>query len=175
MTLGEKLRYLRGVEGSLRGLGRPMKQQEVVEAVKKETGKKISQSYLSQIESGMRPNLTQVTRNLLAGFFKVHPGFLVDDPKGEGMALSDLTTTDGKLDHWMLQGAEAFRSDPEVSEALHAVARQKHTRNTVLLLGRILRSQGLGDSLWKALGGTGVVENTPGEAGARKSKGKRGK
>ena len=50
-----------------------------IHEVNAQTGKKISQSYLSQIESGMRPNLTQVTRNLLAGFFKVHPGFLVDE------------------------------------------------------------------------------------------------
>lgn len=167
MTLGEKLKYLREVEGSLRGLGRPMKQQEVVEAVKRETGKRISQSYLSQIEGGVRPHLTQSTRSLLAGFFKVHPGFLVDDPEGLGMELSDLGTSDGKLDHWMLQGAESFRQDPEVSEALLAVARQRQTRNTVLLLGRILRSPGLADSLWRALGGAGVVEN----AGAQKGNG----
>ena len=159
MTLGEKLKYLREVEGNLRGLRRPMKQQEVVEAVKKETGKKISQSYLSQIEGGTRPHLTQSTRSLLAQFFKVHPGFLVDDPEGMGMELSDVTTTDGKLDHWMLQGAEEFRQDPEVSDVLISVARQKQTRNTVLLLGRILQSPGLGDSLWRALGGSGTVEN----------------
>jgi hypothetical protein len=159
MKLGEKLRYLREVEGSLRGLGRPMKQQEVVTAVLQDTGKKISQSYLSQIEGGARPHLTQSTRSLLALFFRVHPGFLVDDPEGEGMQLSPLETMDGKLDHWMLQGADAFRDDREVSAALTAVARQKQTRNTVLLLGRILKSPGLGDSLWRALGGTGTVEN----------------
>jgi hypothetical protein len=177
VKLGEKLKYLREVEGSLRGLGRPMKQQEVVEAVKKETGKKISQSYLSQIESGTRPHLTQSTRGLLAHFFKVHPGFLVDDPRGMGMELSDVTTTDGKLDHWMLQGAEAFRNDPEVSEAMLSVARQKETRNTVLLLGKILKSPGLGDSLWRALGGVGHVENPPGTEGKRtqREKGKAGK
>jgi hypothetical protein len=167
MTLGEKLKYLREVEGSLRGLGRPMKQQEVVEAVRKDTGRNISQSYLSQIESGARPHLTQSTRSLLSTFFRVHPGFLVDDPQGEGMQLSPLETMDGKLDHWMLQGAEAFRQDPEVSAALTSVARQRQTRNTVLLLGRILKSPGLGDSLWRALGGQGTVENStpPGEKG----------
>ena len=159
MKLGEKLKYLREVEGSLRGLGRPMKQQEVVAAVLQDTGKKISQSYLSQIESGARPHLTQSTRALLASFFRVHPGFLVDDPEGEGMQLSPLETMDGKLDHWMLQGADTFRQDREVSAALTAVARQKQTRNTVLLLGKILKSPGLGDSLWRALGGAGTVEN----------------
>ena len=33
MQLGEKLRYLREVEGTLRGLGREMTQQEIVRAV----------------------------------------------------------------------------------------------------------------------------------------------
>ena len=77
MTLAEKLRYLREVEGSLRGLGRPMTQQELVGAIRKEQGKSISQSYVSQIERGSRPHMTQSTRTLLARFFKIHPGFLV--------------------------------------------------------------------------------------------------
>ena len=51
MRLGEKLRYLREVEGTLRGLGRELTQQEVVRMLKKEMGKTISQSYLSQIET----------------------------------------------------------------------------------------------------------------------------
>src|ERR1051325_8341135 len=82
MKLGSKLRYLREVEGTLRGLGRAMTQQEIVRFIKKELGKTISQSYLSQIESGARPHLTNATRLLLARFFKVHPGYLVDDPEG---------------------------------------------------------------------------------------------
>jgi hypothetical protein len=44
MKLGEKIRYLREVEGSLRGLGRPMTQQEIVKAVRQELHKSISQS-----------------------------------------------------------------------------------------------------------------------------------
>src|ERR1700694_4650946 len=97
MKLGEKIRYLREVEGSLRGLGRPMTQLELVRALREEIGKSgtkrnteksagkkrtISQSYLSQIENGARPHMTQSSRALLAKFFKVHPGFLVDDPDG---------------------------------------------------------------------------------------------
>lgn len=35
MRLGEKIRYLREVEGTLRGLNRAMTQQEVVRAIKK--------------------------------------------------------------------------------------------------------------------------------------------
>ncbi len=82
MKLGEKIRYLRMVEGTLRGLGREMTQQEVVRALAREMKKPLSQSYLSQIESGARPHLTNSTRMLLAKFFGVHPGYLVDDPEG---------------------------------------------------------------------------------------------
>jgi hypothetical protein len=43
MTLGEKIRYLREVEGSLRGMNRPLTQQEVMKGIRSETGKAISQ------------------------------------------------------------------------------------------------------------------------------------
>ncbi len=82
MKLGEKLRYLRLMEGTLRGLDREMSQAEVARAIRKERGESISQAYLSQIESGARPHMTNNTRMLLARFFKVHPGYLVSDPDG---------------------------------------------------------------------------------------------
>jgi transcriptional regulator with XRE-family HTH domain len=152
MTLGEKIRYLREVEGSLRGLGRSITQQEMVKAVRRELHKSISQSYLSQIESGARPHMTQSSRALLAKFFKVHPGFLVDDPEGYHTELtSDLRTTEGQLDVWLLQGSERFVSDPEVSEVLIKAARQKDTRRSLLLLGAILETPGLADRLLEAL------------------------
>src|SRR5579863_8524513 len=154
MKLGEKIRYLREVEGSLRGLGRPMTQQEIVIALRKEMGrgKTISQSYLSQIESGARPHMTQSSRALLAKFFKVHPGFLVDDPEGYHTELtSDLRTTEGQLDVWLLQGSEHFASDPEVSHVLIKAAREKDTRRSLLLLGAILDTPGLADRLLEAL------------------------
>jgi len=152
MKVGEKIRYLREVEGSLRGLGRPMNQLELVRALRKELGKSISQSYISQIESGTRPHMTQSSRNLLAKFFKVHPGFLVDDPEGFHTNLvSDLRTTEGKLDVWLLQGSERFVSDPEVSDALIKAAREKDTRRCFLLLGAILETPGLADRLLEAL------------------------
>src|SRR5271156_6827963 len=132
VKLGEKIRYLREVEGSLRGLGRPMTQLELVRAIRQELGKaelgkgrgsakgaSISQSYLSQIENGVRPHMTQSSRALLAKFFKVHPGFLVDDPDGYHAELtSDLRTVEGQLDVWLLQGSEKFANDPEVSKVL---------------------------------------------------------
>jgi transcriptional regulator with XRE-family HTH domain len=152
MTLGEKIRYLREVEGGLRGLDRPMTQLELVRAVRAETRKSISQSYLSQIESGSRRHMTQSTRTLLAKFFKVHPGFLVDDPEGYHTELvSDLRTIEGKLDVWLLQGAERFASDPEVSNALLKAARDRDTRGCFLLLGAILETPGLADRLFEAL------------------------
>jgi len=152
MTLGEKIRYLREVEGSLRGLDRPMTQLELVRAIRKQLGKTISQSYVSQIESGTRPHMTQSTRTLLAKFFKVHPGFLVDDPEGYHTELvSDLRTTEGQLDVWLLQGSERFASDPEVSEVMIKAAREKDTRQCFVLLGAILDTPGLADRLLEAL------------------------
>jgi transcriptional regulator with XRE-family HTH domain len=152
MKLGEKIRYLREVEGSLRGLGRPMTQQEIVKAVRQELRKSISQSYLSQIESGARPHMTQSSRALLAKFFKVHPGFLVDDPEGYHTELtSDLRTTEGQLDVWLLQGSERFVSDPEISDVLMKAAREKDTRRSLLLLGAILDTPGLSERLLEAL------------------------
>src|SRR3984957_10501729 len=112
MKLSDKIRYLREIEGSLRGLNRAMTQQELVRAIQADSnatnGKAtLSQSYLSQIESGARPHLTNTTRLLLARFFKVHPGYLVDDPEGyHAELLSDLRTTEDKLDLWLIAGAE---------------------------------------------------------------------
>jgi len=152
MTVAEKIRYLREVEGSLRGLNRPMTQLELVSAVRKELGKSISQSYISQIESGSRRHMTQATRALLAKFFKIHPGFLVDDPEGYHTELtSDLRTVEGKLDVWLLQGSERFANDPELSEVLLKAAREKDTRKCMLLLGAILETPGLADRLLEAL------------------------
>jgi transcriptional regulator with XRE-family HTH domain len=152
MKLGEKIRYLREVEGSLRGMDRPMTQQELVKAIRQELRKSISQSYLSQIENGARPHMTQSSRALLAKFFKVHPGFLVDDPEGYHTELtSDLRTTEGQLDVWLLQGSEKFVGDPEVSEVLIKAAREKDTRRSLLLWGAILDTPGLAERLLEAL------------------------
>ncbi|MGO8797076.1 MAG: helix-turn-helix domain-containing protein [Candidatus Sulfotelmatobacter sp.] len=165
MKLGEKIRYLREVEGSLRGLGRPMTQQEIVKAVRQELRKSISQSYLSQIENGARPHMTQSSRALLAKFFKVHPGFLVDDPEGYHTALtSDLRTTEGQLDVWLLQGSERFVGDAELSDALIKAARQKDTRRAMLLLGAILDTPGLADRLLEALRPELIVSGGAGTA-----------
>src|SRR5580700_2643687 len=152
MTLGIKLRYLREVEGTLRGLGREMTQQEIVRALKKETGKTISQSYLSQIESGARPHLTNPTRMLLAKFFKVHPGYLVDDPEGyQTELISDVGALEDKLDLWLIDGAERFRRDVELSQALLTLARHNDSRMCILLIGAIIENPGLAERLLQVL------------------------
>ena len=152
MTLGDKIRYLREVEGALRGLDREMTQQEVVRAIKKELKQSISQSYLSQIESGARPHLTNGTRLLLARFFKVHPGYLVSDPEGFHTGLtSDIGALEDRLDLWLIEGAERFRSDREVSAALLALARHEDSRRCLALMGAVLDTPGLVDRLLQVL------------------------
>jgi transcriptional regulator with XRE-family HTH domain len=153
MTLGEKLRYLRLVEGTLRGLGREMTQQEVVRAIRAKMGRPISQSYLSQIESGARPHLTNSTRMLLAGFFGVHPGYLVDDPQGFHTELvSDARVHEDQLDLWLTSGAERFQRDHQVSQALLKLAQHQDSRKCLVLLHSILETPELVDRLLAVLG-----------------------
>ena len=152
MKLGKKIRYLREMEGALRGLGREMTQQEVVGAVKKELKQSISQAYLSQIENGVRPHLTNGTRLMLAKFFKVHPGYLVDDPEGfQTELISEVGALEDKLDLWLISGAERFRRDPEVSQALLHLARHKDSRSCLVLLDAILETPDMAERLLEVL------------------------
>jgi transcriptional regulator with XRE-family HTH domain len=152
MKLGDKLRSLRSVEGSLRGLGRPLTQQELAAAMKREIGRGLSQAYLSQIESGARPHLTHKTRELLARFFRVYPGFLVDDPEGYTPGLqSELRAVDAKVDSWLYAGAGQFAADPELQSALLAIAESPDSRRPLLLLAEILRNPGLAERLSEVL------------------------
>jgi transcriptional regulator with XRE-family HTH domain len=153
MKLADKIRYLREVEGSLRGLGRAMTQQELVRAIAEESkGKGISQSYLSQIESGARPHLTNTTRLLLARFFKVHPGYLVEDPEDFQAELRTMEIMEDQLDLWLVAGAERFgRRDPELCRALLAVAQHGDSRRCVLLMESILKTPELVERLSSVL------------------------
>ena len=152
MRLGDKIRYLREVEGTLRGLGREMTQQEIVRTIKSELKQSISQSYLSQIESGSRPHLTNATRMLLARFFKVHPGYLVDDPDGYHTELmSDVRVGEDQLDLWLIGGVERFARDPEVSRALLSLAKHEDSRKCLLLMESILETPDLVDRLFQVL------------------------
>jgi transcriptional regulator with XRE-family HTH domain len=175
MKLGDKLRSLRSVEGILRGLDRPMTQVEVAKAMKREVGRGLSQAYLSQIESGMRPHITHTTRELLARFFRVYPGFLVNDPEGYSADLqSDLRAFDAKVDSWLFAGAEQFSSDAELRRALLDVAHHEDSRKVLLLLGEIVRTPGLAERLGEVLhpesagsNDTGDRPQEPSDVGAR--------
>jgi transcriptional regulator with XRE-family HTH domain len=165
MKLSDKIRYLREVEGNLRDLGRAMTQQELVRAIEesnresnqpksgnRQNGATISQSYLSQIESGARPHLTNTTRLLLAKFFKVHPGYLVDDPEGyNAQLMADIHTLEDKLDLWLISGAERFRRDHELCQALLTLAQNKDSRRCLLLLEEVLKTPSLADRLLEVL------------------------
>lgn len=148
MTLGQKLRQLRHLEGELRGLGREMTQSELGRAIKAELGQTISQSYLSLIEKGARKHLTHESRQLLARFFKVHPGYLVTDPPGFQTELtSDLGSIETTLDRWLLEGATRFAHDPALSAALDRLAGHADTRRCLVLLGEMTSMPGLVDRL----------------------------
>jgi len=152
MKLGEKVRDLRLVEGTLRGLEREMSQAEVARAIRRERGESISQAYLSQIESGARPHMTNNTRMLLARFFKVHPGYLVSDPDGFHTELtSEVSALEDKLDLWLVQGAERFRKDPQVSQALLALAKHADSRRCLVLMRGILETPNLAERLFQVL------------------------
>ncbi len=129
-----------------------MTQQEVVRAIQKEHKLKISQSYLSQIENGSRPHLTNNTRMLLSRFFKVHPGYLVNDPEGfHNELLSDVSALEDKLDLWLIQGAERFRGDPGVGRALLNLAKHDDSRSCLVLIDAILETPELAERLLQVL------------------------
>jgi transcriptional regulator with XRE-family HTH domain len=174
MNLGEKLRYMREIEGTLRGMGREMTQLEVVHAIKKELGKTISQSYLSQIESGRRPHLTNKTRLLLARFFKVHPGHLVDDPEGYHPELiSDLRVAEDRLDIWIVEGAERFSRDKELRHSLLTLAGHQDSRKCLLLLHNILETPGLFERLSEVLDSSPERKNNSAHSSATDPSAKR--
>lgn len=81
MTLAEKLRHLRHVEGMLRGYGRALVPAETLRLMAQEQGARVSHAYWSQLEHGVRVELSAETQQLLARFFGIHPRYLVADPK----------------------------------------------------------------------------------------------
>ena len=152
MTLGQKLRQLRQLEGDLRGLGRELTQSELVRAIRSELGQTISQSYLSLIEKGTRRHLSQESRQLLAKFFKVHPGYLVSDPPGFHTELtSDVAAVETALDRWLGDGAARFAHDPALAAALDRVALHAESRRCLILLGEMIAMPGLIDRLSQTL------------------------
>ncbi|HZT09382.1 MAG TPA: helix-turn-helix transcriptional regulator [Chloroflexota bacterium] len=161
MRLGEKVRHLRSVEGELRGLGRPLSKSEVVRAMGAELGEAISLPYLSQIERGTRPHLTLRTRDRLARFFHIHPGYLVDDPDGFEEGLGSLAApTVENFAEWLALRADEIRDDPDAYEALLRLASAPDPRAVLLAVGRYLArrdSATQADPLDASLAGAGPL------------------
>jgi transcriptional regulator with XRE-family HTH domain len=152
MLLSEKLKILRSLEGSLRGLNRPLSKSEIVRLIEEELGEKISQAYLSQLETGKRPHMTEKTRDLLSRFFKVHPGFFVADPEGFHTNLTSVQIREERLDDWLLEGAEKFAyEDLELAAALRVLAGHDATRDLVLLVSELLANPDTIERLRSAL------------------------
>jgi transcriptional regulator with XRE-family HTH domain len=136
MKLAEKLKNLRLQEGKARGLMRALTQSEVSRMIKVETGRGLTQAYLSQLESGKRRHLTAETREQLAKFFRVHPGYLVDDPPAARRSKASKTP----LDKWLIDGAEELRRvEPAVAALLRDIAGERNPRRYFDLLVAVRR------------------------------------
>ena len=140
MELQQKLKHLRAVEGSLRGMMRPMTQMEVIQGMQDELGQGLSQAYLSQIESGKRQHLSATSRALLSRFFKVHPGYLVSDPPGYEVDLlsEPLEDQNAHLTTWLAASAEEWRSDPLIQRVFEKLADHEDPRHIFELLDTLL-------------------------------------
>ncbi len=139
MKLSEKLQHLRTVEGEMRGLGRPLTKAEVARAMRAELGAGLSEAYLSQLESGRRRHLTASTRALLARFFKVHPGYLVDDPADyETTIRTEALHVRTDLREWLQARAEELRDDPLLYHVFQRLARSPTPRDCLLRLEALL-------------------------------------
>lgn len=148
MKLAEKLELLRSLEGSLRGLKKPLSKSDVSRLVEEELGESISVAYLSQLESGKRPHMTETTRDLLARFYKVHPSFFVSDPEGFDSTVTSISMYENRFDSWLMSGAELFsHSDPDLAEALRNLAKHESSRAMLLLVEEIIRNGDLLDKL----------------------------
>ncbi len=139
MNLAEKIKHLREVEGELRGLNRPMTQMEVVKAMQEELGETISQAYLSQLESAKRLHLTASSRDLVARFFKVHPGYLVSDPPDYSTdLLTDMGQDSDRLETWLVAIAAEWRAEPAIQELLEGLANTQEPRRYIDVFHKLM-------------------------------------
>jgi hypothetical protein len=96
--------------------------------------------------------MTNKTRLLLARFFRVHPGFLVDDPHEfrEHLA-TPIGEGSQSLPAWLRVGAARFGHDPLVSGTLARLAAHPDRRKALRLLHDMLGMPALMDRLLHAL------------------------
>ena len=127
----------------MRGLGRALSKAEVARLMRTELDTGLSEAYLSQLESGRRRHLTAPTRALLARFFKVHPGYLVDDPAGyETTIRTEALHARADLREWLRDRAEELRDDPLLYHLFLRLARSPSPRDGLLLLDALLDEAG---------------------------------
>ena len=145
MTLADKLKQLRIQEGRARGLHRALTQSDVARLIRAETGRGITQAYLSQLESGKRRHLTAETREQLARFFKVHPGYLVDDiPGSRRKALAS------ELNRWLQEGHERLRhAEPVLADLFREMSGERNVHKQFELLMALRRDKALLKKLQK--------------------------
>jgi transcriptional regulator with XRE-family HTH domain len=149
MKLADKLKTLRLHEGQARGLQRALTQSEVSRLIKSETGRSLTQAYLSQLESGKRRHLTAETREQLAKFFKVHPGYLVDDPPMPRRT----KTSQSPIDKWLLQGHEELRrSEPALASLLRELSNERNPRRYFDLISAMRKQKERAEKLFKEYG-----------------------
>lgn len=135
MTLAEKLKALREEEGRARRLGRPLTKADVSRMMKAELGETVSQAYLSQLECGRRMHLTAHSRELLARFFMVHPGYLINDPPDPSL---DGSRSD-KLVEWLRMHAQEFGEDYLVAEVISELSAKAQPRKYFRALYELLK------------------------------------
>jgi hypothetical protein len=152
MKVGNKLHYLREVEGTLRGLGRAMDTTGNHSINQKRAGQN-DQPVLSLADRERRTTAYDQRDTHAAGaLFQSASGYFVDDPEGFATELiSDIGAYENKLDLWLVSGAERFRRDPELREALVTIARHEDSRMCLVLLGAILENPGLAERLLQVL------------------------
>ena len=139
MNLAEKMKHLRAVEGELRGLNRPMTQVEVVKAMQEELGVKVSQAYLSQLERSKRLHLTASSRDVLARFFKVHPGYLISDPPDYSTDLvTEMESESDRLSTWLAASAQEWHAELDVQFLLQQLSETEDPRRYLKLFAKLM-------------------------------------
>ena len=155
MKLSDKIRYLREVEGSLRGLGRGDDAAGVAAGDQCRDGARRFRRALSFADREWKRGRT-LTNNARGCCWRSSSrcirATLVDDPEGyhAELPVPDLGLED-KLDLWLIGGAERFRRDPELRRALLAVAKHSDSRCCLLLLESILETPQLAERLLELL------------------------
>ena len=75
--------------------------------------------------------------------------------------MADIHALEDKLDLWLISGAERFRRDPELCQALLTLAQNKDSRRCLLLLEEVLKTPSLADRLLEVLRPETVKAQSP--------------